>query len=113
MMGAIHSGDVVEVEPVRVGQLWRGDVVVYERFGRVLAHRLIGILDSRLDDVRLIVRGDNQSVSDPPVPSSAVLGRVTRVERNLPQLLRALGRSVYGCLNFARTGGPERTHGAG
>ena len=107
MAGSIDSGDIVEVEPVQVGQLWRGDIVLFERNGRLLAHRLIGFLnDDAAQGLRLVFRGDNHSDCDQPVPAAAILGRVVHVERNLPERVLDLGRLMFGLLGrdwlFAR-----------
>ncbi len=91
----IRTGDVVEVEPVSAPQLWRGDIVLFERHGRLVAHRLIGtVSDAGL--TCLLFRGDNHNGSDGVVPTQAVLGRVSHVERHIPNLVRALGRRVFG-----------------
>jgi hypothetical protein len=91
---AIRSGQVVEVEPVKVGQLWRGDIVLYEREAAVIAHRLLGMVDVPGSGVHLIVRGDSLAHCDRPVAAAAVLGRVTRVRRDLSALVSSFGRAV-------------------
>lgn len=99
---AIRSGDVVEVEPIKIAQLTRGEIVLFERQGRLVAHRLLAVLDEPGRGPRLIVRGDNLPVCDRPVPAYAVLGRVTRVRRGLYAFLRGWGSEmVHGLLRAA------------
>ena len=69
LVAAIADGDG---DPVREGE------VVLVRVGEgLLAHRVIG----RHEDGRLRLRGDFTLAEDPPVQVSAVLGRLTGVER--------------------------------
>jgi hypothetical protein len=86
---------VVEVEPIKIAQLQRGDIVLYQRHGRLVAHRLLSVLDVPSRGLRLIVRGDNHDTCDRPVPAYAVLGRVTQVKRDLSSRVMSLGRSVH------------------
>jgi signal peptidase I len=95
---AIRRGDIVEVEPVTVAELRRADIVVYERQGRLVVHRLLAILEHADRGVRLIVRGDSHRSCDPPVPAHALLGRVAAVSSGAvvgaKAAVGALGRSL-------------------
>jgi hypothetical protein len=95
MRGALRSGDVVEATPVKIAQLNLGDIVLYEQHGRLVAHRLVGVVDAPSKGRRLIVRGDSLSFCDRPVPAYAVLGRVTLHRSDLPQrLIRSLSQGM-------------------
>jgi hypothetical protein len=91
---AIRSGEVIEVEPIEVRQLRLGDIVLCERQASLVAHRLLAVVDLPGRGVHLILRGDGLAQCDLPVPATAVLGRVTRVTRDLPALVSSIGRVV-------------------
>jgi hypothetical protein len=69
-----------------------GEVVVFERYDGIVAHRLVG---RRRRDGReqLIVKGDNEAYFDPPIGCDDVLGVVRGVRRDEsgPVLQRGLG----------------------
>ena len=54
MRPALRRGDMLAVESCAAAALRRGDVVVFEREGRIWAHRLLG----RTTAGRLVVKGD-------------------------------------------------------
>jgi signal peptidase I len=83
MAPLLRDGDVVCVEP---GAPRPGDVVVAERDGRLVTHRLVS-----LSDGVAVMRGDACRGDDPPLPVSALLGRVVRVKRRSP-MARLVGR---------------------
>lgn len=88
----IRDGDVVTLVPFRPLACIPGDVVAFvdPRSGRLVVHRVVWISD---DGCR--IRGDNNPQEDGEFPFEAVIGTVSRVERN--------GRPVRAAL------GPERT----
>ncbi len=53
-----------------------GEILVFRRDGRLIAHRLVAVSDRFV-----ITRGDASPRNDFPLPSGRLLGRVTRVER--------------------------------
>lgn len=79
MLPTIRSGDTVHVAPL--DRLREGDVLLYERGSRWFVHRLIHHRGAGERHGPLIFRGDGLPVADPPVTAAAVLGRVTRIER--------------------------------
>ena len=89
MLPAIWPGDVLEVRRQGVGDAQRGDVVLFRRDGRLVAHRVVERLDRESGNL-LVTRGDRQRATDPPFSSEALLGRVTRVlhgnRRKVPRL---------------------------
>jgi hypothetical protein len=72
-------------KPTRVGQ-----VVVFERYDGIVAHRLVG---SRRRDGReeLIVKGDNEAYFDPPIGRDDVLGVVRGIRRAATDPVRRRG----------------------
>ncbi|MGH9372056.1 MAG: S24/S26 family peptidase [Vicinamibacterales bacterium] len=96
MHPAICDGDVITVEPIALSCLAPGSVVVYRRFNRLFAHRLVRIETGRSGAPVFVCRGDAASACDAPVAADQILGEVGRVQRlagqNSPGLLTALGR---------------------
>lgn len=81
MAPAIVDGEAIVVEP-RHGRIpLPGDVVLYEREGRLTAHRVKEVLGYCKTSPPLVLRGDNSRCDDPLVPMQAVLGFVTGVRR--------------------------------
>ncbi|GIG85365.1 S24/S26 family peptidase [Plantactinospora endophytica] len=83
MLPALADGTVV-VEPVEFDQICSGEVVAYQRGERIVVHRVV----ARRPD-HLLTAGDNLPLYDPPVPRTAVLGRVPQVAVRAPGGLRA------------------------
>jgi signal peptidase I len=75
MFPAMWPGDLLEVrrpaEPIQTG-----DVVLFERHGRLVVHRVVGQTGHHL-----ITRGDRVRHPDAPVPASDILGHVTAIKR--------------------------------
>jgi hypothetical protein len=80
MVPSILPGDLVSVQRAGFSEISTGDVVVYSREGRLFAHRAVG-LSGDTSDPRLIARGDRLCDNDAPISSTALLGRVTSIER--------------------------------
>ena len=79
MYPTIRDGEKVLVEPVLTDALKRGDVLLYRRGERLIAHRLLRI--ERTAEISLILRGDALGQADAPIHPNQVLGRVVSVER--------------------------------
>jgi len=105
MLPAIWPGDVLEVRRQNVAEISPGQVVLLERQGHLVAHRVIEKVGGP-GGTLLVTRGDRMRESDPPVPSEELLGRVTCVLRGrrriVPRLTRGrriaswvLGRSEF------------------
>jgi signal peptidase I len=77
MVPFIRNGDTITLAPIS-GNLRVGDVVaaLKENEGLVV-HRIIRILPDRV-----MLRGDNHVIPDPPLPISGIIGRVIMIERN-------------------------------
>ncbi len=80
MLPAIWPGDVLEVRRQGVGDAQRGDVVLFLRDGRLVAHRVVERLDREGGNL-LVTRGDRQRATDPPISNEELMGRVTKVLR--------------------------------
>ena len=79
MLSAIRPSDLLHVGQAH--SFHPGDVLVFDQDGRLVVHRLIGIV-RQPGEQQLIFRGDNQRQSDAAVRPEAVLGRVLRIERS-------------------------------
>jgi hypothetical protein len=80
MVPSICPGDILTVRRQDIGEVLRGDVVLFAREGRLYAHRVVEKIDDR-GNVALISRGDALSEHDPPVSGDELLGRVTSIVR--------------------------------
>ncbi len=76
MLPALWPGDVLNIEAVPFEELRPGAIAVFERDGRVWAHRVAGNRGGTL-----VTRGDALSQDDPPVLPEHLMGRVASVER--------------------------------
>jgi hypothetical protein len=77
MTPSIRAGDLITLEPLRGLRPRSGDVLAIALpEGRLLVHRLVGWRRGRL-----VTRGDVAPAADAPAPLAAILGRVTRIER--------------------------------
>lgn len=95
MVPAMRPGDLVTVERATVNEIAPGEIVVFARSGRLVAHRVASIVTSKARDDNprqplLETRGDRARRMDPMVSSSELLGRITQIERgSRPVQLRA------------------------
>ena len=80
MQPAIADGDAVVFAPVSAGAVRPGDVVLYCRGLRSIAHRVVRISRAKPNVTALLLRGDATEACDPPVRPQDVLGRVIAVE---------------------------------
>jgi signal peptidase I len=92
MAPAMRPGDLITVESADLRGITLGEIVVFIREGRLVAHRVIAIFTAPaqlivgdthepLSQTRLMTRGDRARHDDPAVSSSELLGRVTQIER--------------------------------
>ncbi len=72
----LDPGDVVVVTPALASELKPGDIIVVQSAAGLLTHRLISSSSEWL-----ITKGDACWMVDPPVPPSALFGRVAASER--------------------------------
>ena len=80
MAPAIRPGDLLSVEPADPAELSPGEIVVFTREGRLIAHRLVGKTES-VGEGFLVTRGDRARRNDSPVSGAELVGRVTGIER--------------------------------
>jgi signal peptidase I len=98
----IRPGDLVFVRKFSYEQAWPGDVVLFERRGRLYVHRVIRGGVARADATQrrdLITKGDALDSEDEPVTRAEFLGRVIRVHRGNRHIdMESMGRVVIGRL---------------
>lgn len=81
MLPSIHPGDVLTVRRHAIDELTPGQVVLFSRNGKLIAHRII-----QISGEHLITRGDSVPSCDPPVRIGDVVGRVEAISRNGRQI---------------------------
>lgn len=77
MLPAILPGDVLKIRRHLPNELRPGQIILYTRNGRLIAHRIISVSGNFL-----ITRGDVLQSVDPPVRESEVIGSVDGILRN-------------------------------
>jgi hypothetical protein len=73
---AIRPGDILDIERTSTASLSPGRVVVFDRDGRLVAHRIVSHRHA------LTTRGDAHWRTDPAIAPSDVLGIVTALSRD-------------------------------
>ncbi len=76
MVPVIRPGEILQIHSVQPNRISPGDVVLFMRYGRLFAHRVVG-----RGAGWLVTRGDAVSDCDPPLADSEVLGVVTGIIR--------------------------------
>jgi hypothetical protein len=80
MYPTIRDGDVVQVRPVKAGEIGIGDIFLFRNSGRLFVHRLVA--KSRQGDrLLLIAKGDANPRPDKQVEHLDVLGKIVEVRR--------------------------------
>jgi len=77
MLPAVWPGDVLIVERVEPAGVAEGDIVLFVRHRRLIAHRVVKNHSSTM-----LTRGDSMQATDSPVSDNEFLGRVTSIVRN-------------------------------
>lgn len=80
MLPAVWPGDVVLIEPVKSDSIAAGDIVMFRRGDRFIAHRVV--TPSTDGKKSIITQGDSLPAPDPPVSGGEFLGKVMLIERN-------------------------------
>lgn len=80
MLPAVMPGDTLVIEHTDSGAVSRGDIVLFGRDRRFFVHRVVAGSQPKSDAV--LTRGDALPATDPPVPASDLLGRVSLILRN-------------------------------
>ncbi len=84
MVPSILPGDLISVQRADSAEISTGEIVLYERKGRIFAHRVVNFTASPALSF-LITRGDRLQHNDPPVSPDELLGRVISIQRGNSQ----------------------------
>jgi signal peptidase I len=97
MLPTLWPGDLLTIQYSDFDQVKQGDVVLFLRQGRFFVHRVLS--KTRLGHEFLITRGDCMPQADRPVRPGELLGRVTKIERDVswfaPMLRLGLFRQIF------------------
>ncbi|HEX2711235.1 MAG TPA: hypothetical protein VHM88_03295 [Candidatus Acidoferrales bacterium] len=80
MVPAVLPGDLISVERAGVEGISPGEIALFARAGRLIAHRVVDRAGSP-GMAYLVTRGDRMRRNDTPILPAELLGRVTSVER--------------------------------
>jgi hypothetical protein len=80
MLPTLWPGDTVSIENRPLADMRVGDIVFYERGGRLYLHRLVALPAEKFPG-RLLTRGDSMPHADPAVRLDGVLGVLEGVRR--------------------------------
>lgn len=81
MQPAIGNGDALTLEPVGAAAVRPGDVLLYRKDQRSIAHRVVDIRTRGGAISSYLLKGDAASSCDAPVAPHEVLGRLVALER--------------------------------
>ena len=80
MLPSVWPGDVLLIRRLQIDQVYAGDIVLFARHGRLIAHRVVCKTDD-LEAPRLITRGDALPSQDSPISPAQLLGKVSGILR--------------------------------
>jgi signal peptidase len=86
MQPTFFEGDFVITRDVPTEDLQAGDIVLFQNDKKHVMHRVVSIQASADGQATLITRGDNNPADDPPVPESAIIGKLVYDLSWLPRL---------------------------
>jgi len=81
MLPAVWPGDILSVRNHDTAEALPGDIVLFAREGRLVAHRVVERTLCQ-DRIQWVTRGDSVSDNDAPISSHELLGRVTAIVRD-------------------------------
>lgn len=80
MLPAVWPGDILSIQRHDAVEALPGDIVLFGREGRLVAHRVVERTICQ-DRIQWVTRGDRAGRNDAPVSSHELLGRVTAIQR--------------------------------
>jgi signal peptidase I len=96
----IRPGDFVFIRRIDFAKVTSGDVIVFQRNGLLVVHRIIRRLKAAASEKKLdmlITKGDASDGMDAPVSAEEYLGRATRIHRGRRHIdLESLTRKLSG-----------------
>lgn len=85
MLPAVWPGDILCVRSHEATKALPGDIVLFSRRGRLVAHRVVERIMSP-NGIQWVTQGDSAAGHDAPVSSQELLGRVVAIQRGFQQL---------------------------
>jgi signal peptidase I len=76
MEPTLEAGDMMITRQVSAAGLKPGDIIMFDGGENHVMHRIVSIEAGPAGEATLITRGDNNDANDPPVPESAILGKL-------------------------------------
>ncbi|MFZ0737250.1 MAG: S24/S26 family peptidase [Candidatus Acidiferrales bacterium] len=80
MMPSVWPGDTLRIQREDFEAIATGDVVLFQREGRLVAHRVIATA-GEFENCEWTTQGDGMPTADAPVTASEMLGKVDLIER--------------------------------
>jgi signal peptidase I len=80
MLPSVWPGDLLLIRRQEVGEIFPGDIVLFARDGRLIAHRVV-LRTGGHETMRLITRGDGLPAQDHAITSAELLGKVSFIRR--------------------------------
>ncbi len=96
MEPAINDGDALTVEPVEPVAVRPGDILLYRKYQRGIAHRVVDVRKAGPAVVAFLLRGDAKEACAVQVEPNEVVGKVIAIEKQpvwravLAQLMRVV-----------------------
>jgi len=91
MVPIVWPGDILTVRGHDASEALPGDIVLFHRAGKLVAHRVVE-RTFRENEIQWVTRGDSVVDNDAPISGHELLGRVTAIERRSRR--RILHRSL-------------------
>ena len=85
MVPTLRPGVFVVTQQVAPAELEPGDIIMFEGDRSQVMHRIVSV-EAGADGRTFITRGDNNDANDPPVPESAVIGKLVHEVTWLPRI---------------------------
>jgi len=80
MLPSVFPGDILSIRQSEIVEVELGDIVLFDRDGRLFAHRVLDKIQGT-DQTYLITQGEQLPGTDPPISARELLGKVTSIER--------------------------------
>jgi signal peptidase I len=80
MIPSVWPGDILLIRSKKIDQVSPGDIVLFARNGRLVAHRVLFVADDQ-EPACLITRGDALSEQDSRISAAEFLGKVSFIQR--------------------------------
>jgi signal peptidase I len=76
----IREGDPIQIEQCKPRDLSMGDIITFRNDDLTVTHRVLWIT-RKGNDIKLITKGDNEIIWDPPVSAVHIVGKVVGIGR--------------------------------